>query len=330
MGWLTSWNSLQQQEIIAELGSALDLSDTTTLSTVLRGVLLVMVVVLVTGGVGAVFAARGDRSSRVMISIVGVIVAMLFIFSGSLIGVIPGAFALWSVVQLWGKESTRWFAQRNGQPVPPRAQLKPANAQPQAPAPGTFQHGPVQGGPVQGGPVQGGPVQQGPVPPQHAQPGQPYPAGAAHYPPMPVAGRRPSSVTTALLATALSSAAAFGCSAFYLLLYLAVPRQELLDAQMESPFIESMNVTEAEMSQALTTTAVLCCIAVVLSAAALIAAWVMHRGRRIGHTALFVLSGVTVLFGVFSVVGVPWAALAVWVIVLLRRRTTLDWLAQQR
>jgi len=300
VGWLTSWHTLELQDVHREIAKAVDL-DVTQVARVLRIVLLGFVVVLVSGVVGAIYAARGHLGSRILVTVVAASTAAGFVVAGGLFGLLPGVFAVAAIFQLWSRDSNRWFAVVNGREVSPA---------PVAPAPP-----PVQD-------AQDSMREVAPPPP-----GWSVPPGAPPAWVRPDA--RPSSVGTALLVTAIAAATAIGGSLLYLLVYVAIPHDQIVQAQLDSSLSDLVSVTDAEMRQALTTTAVFCAITVVLGAAALLAAWSLSRRGAAGHTALFVLSVVTIIVGTISIVGLPWAGVAVWVVVLLRRPATLRWLSER-
>jgi len=292
IGWLTSWDSLELQDAHRKIADAIGTSDVAGVSDALRYALYVLVVVLVAGVVGALYAARGDLASRILITGVAAVTALLFVTSGGLLGLVPGVFAVAAIVQLWGRDSRRWFAVVNGRQV-----QDPAPIAPRAPVPPP----PASGPPLPGRPA---PVWQPPAAPN----------------------RRPSSVGTTALVTLIASGTALGGSLLYLLVYTVMPHDDLIEMQLDSPFMNMVDVTEADLRSALTTSAVFCSITAVLAVAAMLAVWSLMRRSTVGHTALFVCAVVTIIVGVISIVGIPWAAAAVWVVVLLRRRETLQWL----
>ena len=322
VSWLTSWNSLDMQEVRSDLAGELGVS-AGQVGSVLRPVLVVLVAVLVSGAVGAIYAARGDRPSRVLVTGVAGTTALVFLTTGGVLGLLPGAFAVAAIVQLWGRDARRWFAVVNGREVPPEP-VRPAAQHP------AVQHPAAQ--PPAGQPPAGQhPAGQPPAAPPDPQV---WPQQWAQHPQQPwrppVDPRRaPQPVRTLLLVTIIASAAALGTSALYLLIYGFVPHDELVRSQLESPFAGMVDITETEVRQALRTTAVMSGIGVVLSAAALVAAWAVHRRHPAGPTALFVLSVVTIILGALTIVGIPWAAGAIWVLVLLRRPDVRRWMADR-
>ena len=291
LGWLNTWNSLEIQEGLTGVLQDIDLASVglSVQGTIdgLRTALMVATVPLIAGVVFAVYAARGHEQSRTMLSVVAVLTALVFVFTGGVIGLIPAAFSVFAIVQLRSRESRRWFAEVNGREVPPelaRAEPAPAMA---VPAPATA----------------GPPTLQAPQGP-------------------------PAPVRTATLVTLLSTGAAAALSATFLAAYLVAGDRlagAMLDAQADSPFASMMESTEAEISSGLRTVAVMCAVALVLGAVALAASLRLARGHRDGHVALTVTSAGTIGLGLFSLVGLPWAAMAVWVLVLLRRPESRAW-----
>lgn len=296
IGWLTSWDSLELQDAHRDIAKAIGASDVALVSDVLRYALYVLVVVLVAGVVGALYAARGDRASRILITVVAAVTALLFVTSGGLLGLLPAVFAVVATVQIWGRDARHWFAVVNGRQIQHPAQSAPVRPITPVPPPP-----PAPGQQVSGQPL---PVWQPPVD----------------------SNRRPSSVGTTALVTLIASGTALGGSLLYLLVYTVMPHDDLIEMQLDSPFMNMVDVTEADLRAALTTSAVFCSITAVLAVAAMLAVWSLMRRSTAGHTALFVCAVVTIIVGAISIVGIPWAAAAVWVVVLLRRRETLTWL----
>lgn len=305
VSWLTSWNSLEVQDGLRDVLTDADVAaaGVSVQGTIdaLRVVLMVLVVPLVAGVVFAVYAARGHAQSRVMLTGVAALSALAFVVTGGFIGLIPAAFAVAAVVQLWSRESRIWFAEVNGRDVP--AALVRTEAPTEPPRPDPFAAGPP------------------PAESAVQQPATWQPPAESWQPP---ASGPPSSVRMLCLVTAISAGIALAASAAYVAAYL-LARDPLTQAQLDSPFRSMMDSTDAEIVDAMRVAAVVCGITVALGSAALGATWLVLRGRGVGHFALTVLAGVTVLMGVFTLVGLPWAVTAGWVIVLLRRRESRTW-----
>lgn len=291
IGWLNTWNSLTIQEGLTEALADIDLgaAGLSVQGTIdgLRTVLMVATVPLVAGVVFAVYAARGHEQSRTMLSVVAVLNALVFVVTGGIIGLIPAAFAVASILQMRSPDARRWYAEVNGREIPPDLVRAPA---PQAVDPTTAAQ--VPGG-------QSGP-QSGP----------------------------PSPVRTATLVTLLATGTAAVLSAAFLAVYFLVGDQlgdAMLEAQADSPFSSMMESTEAEITSGLRAVAVMCGLALTLGLIAVVASIRLARGHRDGYVALTVASAGTIGLGLFSLVGLPWAAMAVWVLVLLRRAESRAW-----
>lgn len=302
IGWLTSWNS---QEIQGGLRDALADADLAAVGLsvqgtidALRAVLMVSVIPLVAGIVFAVYASRGHAQSRTMLTGIAVLAALAFVLTGGLIGLLPAAFAVFAVVQLWSRESRVWFAVVNGREAPVALVQTPADA-PVRPDPfATAAPGAGTGSPM------------APARPPRAQP---------HHGP-------PASVRTLTLVTSIAAGIASAVGAAYVAVYL-LAREPLTRAQLDSPMRTMMDNTDAEIIDAMRVAAVVCGITVVLGVAAMVATWLIWKQQGIGRFALTVLSGVTVLMGLFTLVGLPWAGAAVWVLVLLRRPESRAWVS---
>ena len=300
---LTSWNSLEIQEGLTGALEEVDLQAVglTVQGTIdgLRTALLVVTVPLVAGVVFAVYAARGHEQSRIFLTAVAVLTALAFTVTGGLIGLIPAAFAVYAVVQLWSRESRRWFALVNDRELPPDLRAE-------APSAPTQSAGATRPDPF------------APVPPS-ATPEVPTAAAT----PVPASGPPPP-VRTAALVTSIATGAAAVLGSAYLAIYL-LARDTLVEAQADSPFASVADTSEAEIAAALRTVAVLSAVALGLGLAAVAASVQLVRGRRSGLLGLVALSGITIVFGVFTLIGIPWAAAAVWVLVLLRRPKARAW-----
>lgn len=298
IGWLTSWNSLEVQDGLRGALADVDLAaiGISTQGTIdaLRTTLLISVVPLVAGIVFSIYAARGHRQSRALLTVIAALAALAFVLTGGLVGLLPAAFAVAAIVQLWSRESRVWFDVVNGR--------EPSVALPAAPVPT---------------PSRPDPFAAGAAAPQVVQ--QPVAPAAPHEP-----DRMPSSVRTIVIITSIATGLAMAAGALYLLIHL-LAYDAVLQAQLDSPFRSMIEGGEDEIVRAMRVTAVISGIAVALGAAALLAMMLLVKRKAFGHVALTVLAGVTIIVGVFTLVGVPWAAAAIWVLVLLRRRESRSW-----
>jgi hypothetical protein len=311
--WLGSWNSLEVQDGLASVLAGIDLDalGMTSQGTIdlLRQVLMVMVVPLVAGGVFAVYAARGHLQSRAMLSGIAVLAALVFVVTGGFIGLIPAAFAVASVTQLWSRESRVWFAAVNGREIPESLVRSQAVAAP----PDPFAAGQTAVAPDPAAPDPA-------VPPATAQP-----AVETSAPGYPVASSGlPTSIRTLAIVTFIATGVVVTVSAIYVAVYM-LARESLTRAQLESPVRSMMDSTDAEIIDAMRVAATICGITVVLGVAALVSTWLVIKQHAFGYLALTVLSGVTIIMGLFTLVGLPWSGAAIWVIVLLRRAESRRW-----
>ncbi|MDO9379455.1 MAG: hypothetical protein Q7T56_11460 [Nocardioidaceae bacterium] len=104
--------SLEQQEWISGMLSDSGMEAQVSLAQALawaRWTVMGVAALCVVVGVFAVYTARGDRTSRLGLSVAGGLAAFGFLFlEGS--GVIPAALMIYGVASLWSGESRAWFA----------------------------------------------------------------------------------------------------------------------------------------------------------------------------------------------------------------------------
>jgi hypothetical protein len=218
--------------------------------TAFRVVLAVLAFVAATGVILAVYTALGHRVSRVLLTIVGVVIALACLSAGSLIYLLQGVIALAFVFQLWTPDVRTWFAVKNG-------------AVPQPAAAGAW-------------PPPMPPVPQGPgVPGDQAPHPQAYAPSAGPRPP---AGQD-TARTIAIITLIGSSLIAFG-SAVYLLMY-AFARDALLRQQLDSN-AKLFHQSEAEIVDGMRALAILCGVGLPLSLVAVAASVVLLVRRRPG------------------------------------------------
>jgi hypothetical protein len=117
---LSSWGSIElqdavrdalAQEPVKELGLSMDQA-----LDYLRYAVYVGIVLTASGAVFAVYAARGHRTSRVMLTILCGI-AFVVLATLGLPGLLPAAFAGLCGWSLWTPDARRWFDQAAGGPV---------------------------------------------------------------------------------------------------------------------------------------------------------------------------------------------------------------------
>lgn len=303
LSWLTSWTSLEIQEPLREAVTGQGLRDTglspdEAIEWLRRG-LMVVVVVLIAGVVFAVYAALGHQTSRVFLTLMCGVASVLFVAIGGLIGLLPAAFAISCAFQLWGPDARQWFAVKNGK--------QPAVAVPLA---GTSPALPAQ------------PRDAGTQAPAGSdQPAQTVLTASAA---MQAASPRPRSVLAAGLVTIISAGLVVGVGTLFLLTYF-VSYDEMIRAQQTSPFRDMIAMTDVELVAAFDQAAVACAVIVPLSLLASAAATAMLMGKSYGRIATLVLAVVTAPFALITVVGVPWTAAAIAVVILLRRPEAKAW-----
>lgn len=107
---LGSWTSLETQEAIttalgdANLGQLSDETAMTAIRVIFFGILIASIAAVVF----SVFVLRGDKASRIGLSVLGVLAALLFV-TGGLAGLIPALFSAVSVGLLWSAPARAWF-----------------------------------------------------------------------------------------------------------------------------------------------------------------------------------------------------------------------------
>jgi hypothetical protein len=216
---LTDWYSTEGQERIAQftdpmVKDGVDRGDAEMIFRVYLGIFAFLGASVV---IFAIYTAMGHAVSRIMLTITGPLLALLWFLQLSIAAIFVGVMASFCVLQLWKPDVRTWFALLSGkeQPVPVAASGWPP---PMPPVP------PEQS--------------QHPVPPQ-----QWTPHPQAYFPPPPPA---PVDVVKilSLIALIVSAVVAAGCG-FFLLVY-GVAREEL-EKEMLNPDNNWMNLTEAEI-----------------------------------------------------------------------------------
>lgn len=308
---LSSWGSIELQDAVREalateplkeagigLDQALD---------ALRYAAYVGVVLTASGAVFALYAARGHRTSRVMLTILCGLAFLVFAAIG-LPGLLPAAFAGVCGWSLWTAESRRWFDQVNGRAVPALATATrtgaadpfaavPPSSTPEVEAPATF-------------------------PSAGEQPATPAPSRAA-------SAARPRSVTVAVVTTVVSCAVV----GFFGLIALLVStigadayRSALSEPGMAQDWLRSAGVDADQVIGLLRLSST---VWLVLSAIGLAAAIATAKRMSAGVVALRIVAALTVGVSVFFLpLGIVTAAAAVVVVVQLRRPDARAWLAR--
>lgn len=142
MAALSDWGSLAMQDGLEEVlttepVASLDLTMDQLLGY-LRIAAQVVIVLAVATGVLAIYAARGHEPSRWVLSGLLVLTSLTFVATG-VAGLLPALLAAVCVSALWSRDARRWFAEKNGRPVPERTPTRAASP----PATDPFAEAPV-------------------------------------------------------------------------------------------------------------------------------------------------------------------------------------------
>jgi hypothetical protein len=282
--------------------------------TFYRTFVTVVAVLAAAGVVFAVFTARGDRASRVGMT-VSVGLAGLATFFGALgatfFMAMLGGLAMLFTTRLWTGEVRTYFRTLAGHPVPlPKAAVTPPTPAVGSVQPPASQHVAHQAAPQ--------------APTSFPPPPAGHPGWAPRREPL------PKPVSIAVWSTLIGSIVAAGLSALLLLIVLAGFDY---DAVMEQggPGADMIG-SESEFDTALRLLTALASISVVLSLGGLAASVRALVKRRAGGVPLFVMTVVTLIFSVIAFFvgfpfGIPWIVLAIVVLVQLRKPEARAWFA---
>ena len=330
---LSDWGGLEVRE---QVEAALAASPVTGVAAddlleIARIALMVIAAFAVAALVLSVFTARGDRPSRIALTVLSagwLPVALVF----GAVGILFAALGALTLRLLWVPESRHWFSGESGgrdlaaSPVQERAAM--STPPPPAPHSGEGRYPPF-GGPGQ--PPGHSGYGQPPAQPLFGQPpgfGQPPPSGYGpplqpgygqppYYPGQPPDGllpeSRPSGVTAAAIITLIGSAiAALGGGILGLIFLLA--REEFEDAVSGS----FTDFTADEQSFIATFYGWYFLVCAVVALVALVLAILLLRDQHRVRVPLVVMSGVTILLGIVGIpLGLLWVGAAIAVIILL-------------
>lgn len=327
---LSAWTSLQVQQALAEAteqAAQYGGVGAQTLIEAVRILLMIAAAFAVTGVILAFYAARGHQASRVILTVVAAITALGFAVSSPW-GVIPGAFALVSIVYLWSREARAWYALKNGRELPAQlAGIAPSgparHAEPSPPPAGPRVHVPDDPG-------------GGGTPPAPASSVQVMaPAGSPARTPVPPPGPtgRPRRLVIAVVVTAIASGLVAGLAGCWALLGFLAPGP--MASTIEDHPMEMIRQMPAQYGTDAVTLIRIMAIAMALFAGlaliGLVLAGLAFLGSNAARYALIAMSGLTAVLGVLTIpVGLLWTGLAVWVIVLLLHPSTRAWYAARR
>ena len=290
---LSEWGTIEMQDGLKPTLTTLreqgfDLSMGELLGT-LRWVGMVCVLVLVAAVVFAVYAARGDQVSRIGLTALAVVTALLLVPFGWL-GLLQAVFLFAAAFILWSADARRWYAARHASAGSgaPDVEAEPA-ANPWA------------------APAQSEPAAEEPAPPARTT-------------------RRPRAVLAAGLVTVIGSSLVGGMSGLYLVVY-AFARDEYVTLMQDGPFADLYSA--GQLDDALRVAFWACLVMLPLAAAGLAAGLSLLARLPIGRAATLALAWITAAAGVVLIpFGLLGTGAAVAVIVLLNRDESRAWTSQ--
>ncbi|MGH3423315.1 MAG: hypothetical protein ACRDO8_01225, partial [Nocardioidaceae bacterium] len=308
----------------------------------LRVVLMVVAAAAAAGVVLAVWTAKGHRGARLVLSVLAGGASVAFLATGVL-GLLPAALAVGTIVYLWSKESRAWFA---GEEPPPARQSSPRQQSPwqsSSPRPPAEAPPPVVQPPEDGQqvvqPPEDGPrpsdrpfgVPEPPAPPQ-GRPGTWPQPGPWQPGPHPRTGARPRSIVLAVVVTSVMAGLVGLVCGANALMYLLSPSdytQLLLDQpMMQEQVLEELGISASELSRFVFIGAAVCC---VLAAAAIGAALLMLRRLPAARIGLTVVTGLAIALSVVAFpFGLVWAVGEIFVLVQIYRVDANAWFSSRR
>lgn len=257
IGLLADWGSLELQEVVTEVIDEAGLAGSLSLDTALSWLqawFYVVVVLAVAVLVLAAYTVRGDRPSRVALTVLCAFGGLMGAMFGA---IIPGIVLIAATFMLWWPEARVWFDLKNGRTPPPHVVARARARQGSVARRGRDADVDALTGraplPPQN-PADGAPPRVSgvtPPPPHHAgpPPGHPYPG--AHQPPpgwgppLPVVPRKqglPGALVggaVTMIVGSLLAALTTGSIAFlYLMRELAPSAYDEAVAGREDPLLE--------------------------------------------------------------------------------------------
>ncbi|MGH3473569.1 MAG: hypothetical protein ACRDOT_01500 [Aeromicrobium sp.] len=290
---LSEWGTIEMQDGLQPTLTTLsergyDLSMGELLGT-LRWVGLVCVLVLVAAIVFAVYAARGDHVSRIGLTALAVVTALLLVPFGWL-GLLQAVFLFAAAYILWSSDARQWYAAQHASAGTGASDDAPEPAANPWAAPATSE-----------------PAAEEPAPPVRST-------------------HRPRAVLAAGLVTVIGSALVGGLSGLYLLIY-GFARDEYVTLVQDGPFADLYSA--GELDTALRAAFWACLGMLPLAAAGLAAGLSLLARLPIGRAATLALAWITAAAGVVLIpFGLLGTGAAVAVIVLLNRDESRAWTAR--
>ncbi len=272
----------------------------------------------------AIYAARRHKGSRIALTIVSAVSSLLFVASG-LAGLLPAAMAIACIVLLWSRDANDWF--------------NPERARKRAEAAAHAGVGESATPPTSVPPTVGAQV-QAPRAPEHARPADvPFGTAPQGVPGLPQTGgtppisrprsavKLPGTVLAAMLTATIMAGLVALAGLVVLAGYAAAPADlgaELIDnpALENNPQFESLGWSAQTLGEIVVyAMGGMLVLALIAIGAAL---WMLRRSNA-ARILLVVLSGVTIALSVVAtIVGIPWIAAAIAVIVLVFRPSSND------
>ena len=292
MDWATVDMQAWLRPILRQLAAAGAVVTMAEVLRYLRWFFLAMVPFSVAAMVFAIYALRGDRTARLMTTILAVAAGIVSLPIG-VFGVLQAAMLFLAAGALWTSEARRWY---RGEP-------------PQA-VPSTVE----DAGPLVAG-----------AGASDIDTDEPEALPAAAAPTTPTA--RPTSVMTAGLVTILGSLGAGGFAVIFLAVY-TFARAAYVEAVKTGPFRGML--TERELELAMQLSFWVSVVVLPLAIAGVLAGTALLARRRIGRTATLWWAWLTAALGLVMIpVGLVATAGAGAVIVLLRRDDARRWTASR-
>jgi hypothetical protein len=301
MDLVGSWNGNNASDRVSGALSALrdaGLSQASAESSY-KGFITVLAVLAAAGVVFAVYTARGDRASRVGLTVTSVVVGVCFFFGatgGSFMDTLLGALSVAFTTRLWRGDARNWFRVLAGkEPIEPKRRPTPPT----------------------------------PAPPTHAPAAQPLPpAGPVQValPHAPASSRLPKPVSIAVWTTLIGSGvAALGSG--LVLLVLALVGNDYEQIVRDSPLANSMlGDSTIDFDQMYRTSMAIFGVTFALSLGGLVAATRILVTKKSGDVLLFVMASVTVVMSILTApLGLPFTAAAIVVLIQLRKPESRQW-----
>lgn len=307
----------------------------------MRWVLTAGTIVAACAVIFSIYAWRGHRPSRVIVTVWAGIAALFFL-AGGMWGILPAAFCIYCAVVLWTGDVRRWFALVNGAQEDAEGEQATSQAQrgsqesgspysqAQQPTGSEPQHEPT--GQQQAGqpddpflrPPQTVSAEQIQTPGQIGA--QPETAGQHAGAPSGSVARRLQPVVAAgivALVGAVPVALVCGINALYAILAADSYTRILRDSAFLRDSLESIGMDATSFVQVV---AVFCSIATVASVLAIVAATGLLLNQRWSLWMMRILTMFTIVFGLLGFpIGLVWVAAAVAVLILLFRPSVGRW-----